>query len=308
MLDAGDKKGCIEGSYVLVTPARDEERHIEETIKAVISQTVIPQRWIIVDDGSVDGTAQIVKKYESRYDFINLVQTSGSSGRDFASKVRAFNAGFETVKREEFYFIGNLDGDVSFEERYYEYIIKRFHLNPKLGIAGGVILEKINGGYVSQRTSLNSVAGPVQLFRRACYEAIGGYIPIQSGGIDAAAEIMARAKGWEVESFPEIFALHNRRMVTGKSNILFSRFQQGMKNYRLGYHPIFQTVSSLYRMADRPLILGGGLMLAGYLWSLFKGERRILPDDVRRYLRLEQTERIKSLLLRGPGTRTRKKI
>lgn len=294
-----DNLVTLNKSYVLITPARNEDAYIEKTIKSVIEQSVLPQKWIIVDDGSSDSTPEVVKKYEERYEFIRLINKSKYGDRNFGSKVRAFSAGFEAIKEKDFEFIGNLDADVSFGRNYYESLIEEFNKNQRIGIVGGVILELINGRYVIQNTSSNSVAGPVQFFRRECYEAIGGYIPIRFGGIDAAAEIMARFKGWEVKTLPHLQVLHHRRMVTGKNNIFLTKFYQGMQNFRLGYHPLFQIASSLFRMSDRPYIFGGAMMMAGYLWSFLRGDRKILPGDIREFLRFEQKERIKRMMIKG---------
>ena len=279
-------------TYVLVTPARNEEAYIENTIQSVVSQTMLPKKWVIVSDGSTDRTDEIVEKYESKYDFMQLVKAENTESRNFGSKVNAFKAGYDTIGAIQYDFIGNLDADVSFDSSYFENIINEFGKNAELGLAGGVICELINSKYIVQSISLNSVAGAVQLFRRKCYEDIGGYVPLKVGGIDSAAEIMARMKGWNVRTFKEFSVLHHRRVGTVKINFFKSRFQKGIINYSLGYHPLFQVAISIYRCIGKPYIIDGLLMLFGYYWGVIRNYDRAYSEKVIDYLRAEQLERI----------------
>ena len=216
----------IKKKYVLITPTRNEEAYIERTLEAVCKQTILPLKWIIVNDGSTDSTEAKVKKYTSNYSFLELVNLNRIGNANFGSKVNAFQEGYNYVKKLDYDFIGNLDADVSFEPAYFGNILHKFGENEKLGVAGGIIQELINNKYVTQDISTNSVAGAVQLFRKECYAGIGGYIPMEYGGIDAAAEILARMNGWEVQTFSEYKVLHHRRVKTGKKNITVSAAAQ----------------------------------------------------------------------------------
>ena len=283
--------------YVLVTPAKNEEACIKGTIEAVLSQTILPRKWVIVSDGSTDRTDEFVALYAQKHHFIQLVKAGRSSTggqKNFGSKVKAFRAGYEELNDTPYDFLGNLDADVTFDPDYFERILEKFRINTRLGLAGGIIFELNEGKFVAQNMSLNSVAGAVQLFRREAYEAFGGYIPLNRGGIDAAAEIMTRMRGWQVQTFPEIRVLHHRRVSTGSSTILSTRFRQGITNYLLGYHPAFQIVSCLARAADQPYVVGGVATLLGYSWALIRRYKRAMPDDVIKYLRSEQMARISS--------------
>jgi glycosyltransferase involved in cell wall biosynthesis len=264
----------IEKSYVLITPARNEEDYIEKTIQAVVSQTVLPKKWVIVNDGSTDRTEEIVKNYASRYEFIKFLSLARSSQRDFGAKVYAIRSGYELLKDEQYEFIGNLDADVSFDSQYYEEILARFQENPQLGIAGGIILELLNGRYRSQNISLNSVAGAIQLFRRQCYEKIGGYTPLKLGGVDAVVEISARKNGWQVQTFPKLKVFHHRRVAIREGKVLMTKFRQGVRDYLLGYHPLFYVVMCSYRIKERPYFWGSILRIGGYFWSAIKKEKR----------------------------------
>jgi len=286
----------MRNKYVLITPAKNEEKCIEDTIGSVISQTTLPEKWVIVSDNSTDNTDHIVRHYEEEYNFIKLLRVSENTDHNFSSKINAFNKGYSHVKDIPYCFIGNLDADVTFSPDYFENIISKFKNNTGLGIAGGIILELLNGRYVSQNTSLNSVAGAVQLFRRECYEDIGGYIPLRFGGVDAAAEILARKHGWKVQTFPDFEVFHHRQVSQRLGNILVTRFRQGITHYILGYHPVFQLLRCLKRLKDKPLIVGSLIVLSGYYWAFCKKYEYRLPDDAVRYLRGEQISRLKQEL------------
>lgn len=280
-------------NYALVTPARNEEAHIQRTIEAVVSQTILPRKWVIVSDGSIDGTDDIVNSYATKCAFIQLLRVGAGKRRDFASKVRAFEAGYDQLGDVPYEFIGNLDADVTFAPTYYEQILQKFSTNPQLGVAGGIISELIGDTLVTQHVSTGySVSGAVQLFRRDCYQAIGGYVAIKGGGIDTAAEIMARMKSWEVQTFPEVQVRHHRRMDTGGATVLHTKFRRGISNYILGYHPLFQMAASLSRLFEEPFLIGSACTLFGYGWSCLRNYKRVMPEDAVRFLRAEQLARI----------------
>ena len=201
-------------SYVLVTPARNEEDYIEKTIRSVISQTVLPLKWIVVSDGSTDRTDEIVQKYLPRYPWMELVRMSERRERNFAGKATCFLAGYRKLGDLRSDIIGNLDADISFEKDFFEYSLDKFREMPELGVAGAPFTE---GGfrYDYNYVNIEHVSGPTQLFRRDCFEEIGGYLPIKGGGIDLVAVITARMKGWKTRTFTERFSVHHRPMGTG---------------------------------------------------------------------------------------------
>lgn len=166
-------------SYVLITPARNEERSIDDTIRSMISQTCLPKKWIIVSDGSTDRTDDIVKQYLPEYPWMDLIRMPEHGDRHFAAKVGCFDAGYERVKELPYEVIGNLDGDISFDRDYLEFLIDKFSDDPDLGVAGTPFVE--NGKHYDYRfTNIEHVSGACQLFRRSCFEEIGGYRPIRA--------------------------------------------------------------------------------------------------------------------------------
>ncbi len=191
------EKRCKQLRYVLVTPARNEADFIEGTLKSVVAQTIVPEKWVIVSDGSSDATEEIVESYAKKHAYIELVVRVAGTGRDFGSKVFAFNSGYERLGGTDYSYIGNLDADVSLEPDYFERLLQHFSERPKLGIGGGAIFEAVDGKFRARAGNrIRSVAGAVQLFRKECFQEIGGYSPIETGGIDTLAEVTARMLGW----------------------------------------------------------------------------------------------------------------
>jgi biofilm PGA synthesis N-glycosyltransferase PgaC len=287
-------------TYVLITPARNEAAFIELTIKSVIGQTVWPIKWVIVSDGSIDRTDDIVKQYAKEYDWIELVRMPERRERHFGQKVACFKAGCERMKDVAYNILGNLDADLSFDPDVFEMLIGKFEANPRLGV-GGAPFREGEGTYDFRFSSVEHVSGACQLFRRECFEQIGGYTPMKGGGIDVVAVLTARMKGWETRTFPERSLLHHRPMGTAGSGGLTARFKLGQKDYTLGRHPLWQTFRCFYQMARHPLILGGGALLAGYWWAWLKRVERPVSRELVEFQRREQMQRLKKFL--GPCCR-----
>lgn len=282
--------------YVLITPARNEAQLIEKTILSVVGQTVHPLRWVIVDDGSSDATVEIVKKYVDANPWIELVERPKRRERHFAGKVHAFNAGLDRVADLEYEVIGNLDADVSFDAEFFEFLLERFRLDARLGVAGTVFREE---GYSSDTDSFegrNHVAGQCQLFRRQCWEEIGGYIPHKAGGIDWMAVTTARMLGWKTQSFREKCYFHYRRMGTAERGVLASMFSYGEKDYYLGGHPLWQVFRVTYRAMKRPYFVGGMALLLGYLWAMIRRTERPVSPELMRFHRHEQMAKLRNIL------------
>lgn len=286
--------------YVLVTPARNEAQYIGLTLDAVAAQSHLPERWVIVSDGSTDGTDDVIRRREFSLPFLRFVRRDASAQRDFSSKVMAIRLGLEHLAGVDYEFIGNLDGDVSFAPDYYEKLLAHFDAEPRLGIAGGLIHE--GAGLTSRAQFVNtghSVAGAVQTFRRTVYEQIGGYPPLHFGGEDAAAEIMARMHGWHTHTFGELLVRHHRTTGVEGRGVLRSFADLGRREALLGYHPLFELLRSVNRMLAPPIVAGGLVQLAGYVAAKARGETIVLPADCVAFLRNEQMRRIRALMGTG---------
>jgi len=282
--------------YVLITPAHNEEAFIEKTLASMVAQTRLPERWVIVDDGSTDRTAQIVESYVSRHRWIELFRRPARSDRSFAGKVHAFNAGLERVRTLEFEVIGNLDADLSFDPDYLQFLIGKFAADPRLGVAGTPFTE--DDGYDTARDSFegeNHVAGGCQLFRRRCFEEVGGYIPNPPGGIDWIAVTTARMKGWKVRSFSEKRFHHYRTLGTAGRGPLRALFSYGEKDYYLGGSPVWQLFRVAYRITKRPVLMGGLALLSGYIWAALRRVNRIVSPELMRFHRHEQMKKLRAI-------------
>jgi glycosyltransferase involved in cell wall biosynthesis len=282
--------------YVLITPARNEEAFIEKTIESVISQTILPKKWVIVSDGSTDRTDEIVKQYMSSHPWIDLVRMPDHRDRQFAAKVNCFNMGREKVKGLRYDVIGNLDADLSFEKDYLEFLLMKFSEIPELGVAGTPFVEE---GYSSISDSFEGekyVNGGCQLFRRRCFEDIGGYISNKAGGIDWIAVTTARMKGWKTVSFKEKVFFHHRTSGTGGSNRFGALFNYGKKDYYLGGHPAWEVFRLAYRTAKRPFLIGSVVMGAGYLWASITRVKRPVSSELMEFHRAEQMQKLRAIL------------
>ena len=282
--------------YVLITPARNEAEFIELTLKSVTEQETLPVKWVIVSDGSTDGTDDIVMKYAEKHTWIELVRMAERSERHFAGKVHAFNAGYARVKGLDYDIIGNLDADVSFGGDLFEFLLGKFAENPSLGVAGTAFIEDSRLKYdYNNFFNLEDVEGQCQLFRRECFEEIGGYVPIKNGGIDVIPVYLARMKGWKTWTFTEKTYTHHRISGTGQGTAPGAFFRSGKKDYYLGGHPLWEILRCLYQMKSKPYIVGGLLLFAGYAWEFVKRAEYPVPAELVAFRRKEQMQRLRGM-------------
>jgi poly-beta-1,6-N-acetyl-D-glucosamine synthase len=283
-------------SYVLITPARNESAFIEQTILSVIAQTILPLKWVIVSDGSTDGTDDIVNKYVTSHTWIELVRMPERRERHFAGKVNAFNVGYAKVKDLNIEVIGSLDADITFGKDYFDFLLIKFAENPHLGVAGTPFREESRREYDYRFTSIEHVSGACQLFRRECFEQIGGYVPIKIGGIDLIAVLTARMRGWETRTFPEKTCIHHRKMGTAKQNLLLAVLKGGSGDYILGSHPVWELSRCIYQMTRRPILLAGCLRLTGFIWAMVTQVEKAVPAELVQFRRAEQMRRLRNII------------
>ena len=277
--------------YVLITPARNEEVNIEKTLQSVVSQTLLPKKWVIVSDGSTDRTEEIVNQYLAANSWIELVRMPEHRDRQFAAKVNCFNAGYARVKALDYDIVGNLDADITFEKDYFEFLVTKFSENPELGVAGTPFVE--GGSHYDYRfTNIEHVSGACQLFRRECFEEIGGYVPIREGGIDWTAVTTARMKGWKTRTFIEKTCLHHRKIGTGNSSVWMAWFKQGRKDYFLGNHPLWEVFRTLYQVTRKPYAVGGLCLAAGFVRAAASRKERPITQELTGFIRKEQMRRL----------------
>jgi glycosyltransferase involved in cell wall biosynthesis len=294
---------AAEPVYVLITPARNEADFIGATIDSIVAQTKRPARWIIVSDGSTDGTDEIVKSHVARHDWIELLRMPEHRDRQFAAKANAFNSGYERLKDMSFDLVGNLDADITVEPDYYAFMLARFVEDPELGVAGTPYVEDAENSqdhrYAHGAANLHHVSGACQIFRRRCFEDVGGYVPVKGGAIDWIAVTTARMKGWKTRTFLEKVCHHHRKIGTAQSSQTQARFHYGRKAYYVGGHPAWEILRGLFDMRSKPYVIGGLSFIAGYLWAAVTRMPRAVSPELMAFHRKEQMTRFWRLLQLG---------
>lgn len=281
--------------YILVTPVRDEEKTIGLTIAAVLAQTIRPREWVIVSDGSVDRTNEIIANASKEHSWIRLLALPPRTGRDFAAVVRNTERGVCAVACEDYEFVGLLDSDVTFQSDYFEQLLTRFAADPRLGLAGGVVIDV---GTPPDRLPRNrrDVPGAVQFFRRECFESLGGLIAVPEGGWDALTCVVARLRGYKTCLFTDLIVDHHKPRNVAHGGLLRRRWQLGVRDYGLGYNALFELAKCCSKAHHHPIALGAAAWWLGYCWAALRRRRRIIPADLIALIRREQSERLRRLL------------
>lgn len=285
--------------YIVISPVKDEEKHVQLTLQSMVRQSVKPVRWIIVDDGSADRTAEIIGSYAQEHSFISLVKRPcGQSRQPGSAVVRAFNQGYETVRGLDYDFIVKLDCDLSFEADYFERLLEKFNADPRLGIASGVYSESPDGVEWEEVTMPSyHAAGASKMVRRLCFEQIGGFVAAR--GWDTVDEIRAVAAGWRTGHCKELKMKHWKREGSGIGAIR-THFMHGEIYYRTGGSRTFFVLKVLHRLTCRPLFIGGLALCWGYLRTMLSRQGRLVTlEEARCYqalLKERMTGNVKGLL------------
>jgi glycosyltransferase involved in cell wall biosynthesis len=281
-------------TYAVVTPVRDEADHLARTAESLISQAHRPQQWVIVDDGSTDGTREIAERYSSEHDWIDVIDSGAAHERARGAPiVRAFERGMESLRAPADVVV-KLDGDLFLPPHYFEWVAATFARDPRAGIVGGVALIPEDGRWVPDRGKLLNVNGVAKAYRLACLEDIGGLRA--SMGWDGIDEYGARARGWNVHVLTELTILHYKPRGS-KQKPLHARWEEGRGNAYMGYLPSWLLVRAAYRsLVEKPRLLGGLTLLAGYVWARVRRVPQIDDAAARAELRAEQRTRLAGLL------------
>jgi glycosyltransferase involved in cell wall biosynthesis len=286
-------------SYVIVTPARNEAQHIELTAQSVVAQTHRPLRWMVVSDGSTDGTDEIIARYAAAHPWIELARMPERQQRHFAGKAHAFAAGYAKLRDLQFDVIASLDADISFDSEYFEFLLNKLAADPALGVVGTPFQEENGQVYDYRYVSIEHVSGACQVFRRPCFDGIGGYRAVPGGSIDHIAVISARMHGWKTRTFPEKVCLHHRTMGTAQRGILHSKYKLGIKDYAIGNHPMWELFRVAHQLRQPPRGLSGMALGAGYLAAWLRGEKRPVGPEFIRFHRQEQMLRLQRFFRPG---------
>ena len=288
----------MDTKYIIITPVKNEEKFIIYTLDTVTSQTVLPEEWIVVDDGSSDNTTGIVEKYISKYDWISLIKLNTKEEQRMGGNkvVRAFNAGYEFIKKSDWDFIVKLDGDLSLPDDYFEKIFSAFAENEKLGICGGMILNKYSDNLmILEETDLYHVRGALKTIRRRCWDAIGGFKEVWAwDGLDI---MEARFRGWDTKSI-EVKVIHHRP-TSSAYNPIKQSFRNGYESYKFGNDLILTLIRSLVRMKRKPYFITGLAFSFGFLISMLKREPMVVSKDLARFIRKFNYARLSKLFTFG---------
>ena len=276
--------------YIVITPVRDEEAYLLFTIESMLSQTVRPCEWVIVNDGSTDGTAAIIDKYAAQHPWIRAVHRVNRGFRKAGGGVvEAFNDGLRAVTATDWQFIVKMDGDLTFEEHYFERCLDNFHRDPRLGIGGGVICYIENGAKRFEFCPEFHVRGATKIYRRECWDAIGGFWP--APGWDTMDEVKANMLGWGTRSFPDLHLQHHRYTGTA-DGIWAGMVKNGRANYVCGYHPLFMLAKFFIRLPRRPYLIGSIALLYGYVTGYMKQIPQVNDLQTIGFLRRQQLGRL----------------
>lgn len=280
---------------LIVSPVRNERPHIESVVRAVAAQTRPPERWIVVDDGSTDGTLECLRALEADVPFLEVVSTPPAYTRATADRLaaaaapRAFNYGLRGVAWQDYTHIGKLDGDTELPPDYFEQLLGEFEGDPELGIAGGIRVERFGDGWRELRVPSHHVPGALKLYTRACFEAIGGIH--ERLGWDGIDEIYARMRGFRTRSFAGLVTLHHRHWGTADGT-LRGRARHGQAAYVLHYGPLFAALRSAKVALARPVALSGAAFLYGYARAGLRRTERVDDPHFRRFVRAELRSRL----------------
>jgi glycosyltransferase involved in cell wall biosynthesis len=299
------ERGCMTcGNYVVITPARDEAEFLQRTIDSMVAQTVRPDLWVIVDDGSTDATPDIVARAAQQHDWIRLHRRPDRGERKVGGGViEAFYDGLSLVNLDDYEYLCKLDGDLELPPKYFDRVLEHFAAEPALGtMSGKVYIRTFDDRLVSERIGDDMSVGALKFYRVACFNNIGGFCRVSSwDGIDCH---LCRLKGWLAYSVdePDLRVLHLRQMGSSQRGVWTGRKRWGRGKYYMGSHPLFMLAVTLYRMFERPWVIGGLGIAVGYVEAMLTRQPRFEDTEYRRFLlRYEFT-----CLLRGKSWAVRR--
>ncbi len=262
---------------------------MRRTLDSVVAQTLRPALWVIVDDGSTDGTGAILADYAARHDWIRVVQKPDRGHRAVGPGViEAFYAGLETVDPKRYPYIVKLDLDLDLPARYFEALIERMEADPRIGTCSGKPYMRRGGDLVSERRGDEMSAGMTKLYRQGCFRAIGG-LP-RAVMWDAIDCHKARQLGWKAVSWdhPDLNFEHLRPMGSSEQSIYEGRRRHGRGQWYMGSDPLYYAATCVFRMAEPPYVLGGLAMAQGYLGAWMRRAPRHDDPGLRAFVRAYQ--------------------
>jgi glycosyltransferase involved in cell wall biosynthesis len=288
--------------YCLITPCRDEAKYARRTIESVLNQTVLPARWIIVDDGSKDETPQILAAYAAQHPWITIIRRADRGDRKLGGGViDAFYTGYETIRVSDFDYVCKFDLDLDIPPGYFEGLMRRMETEPRIGTASGKPYMELSGRLVPEVCGDENSVGMIKFYRTSCFTQIGGFVrELMWDGIDCHR---CRMLGWIAVSWdePDLRFIHLRPMGTSHKNWWTGRVRHGVGQWFMGTGPTYLLASAIFRLTKPPVLLGSVAMVWGYLKSALSGKPRYPDREFRRFLRRYQW----ACLLRGKSKATK---
>lgn len=295
-------------SLAVISPVRDEAQFVRKTLDSMVAQTVRPQEWLFVDDGSTDDTKSIIESYARDHPWIRVATRENRGFRQLGSGViAAFDYGRERLLCRDYRYIAKLDGDISFPPKYLEVMLDRLERDPSLASASGKVFRPEKEGFVEEFMIDEMVAGQFKLYKRAAFDEIGGFTrTILWDGIDIHR---CRMKGYSTISFnhPEARLTHHRLMGSSDANVYKGRARLGSGIWFMGYHPFYAIASGLFRMHEKPFLVGGLIIIGSYFLAALRREPQFEDRDFVQDLRRWQLEKLRQLprrWLRAGNSRT----
>jgi poly-beta-1,6-N-acetyl-D-glucosamine synthase len=273
------------GKYVLITPCRDEAKYARRCIESVLAQSILPSLWVVVDDGSSDETPAILAEYAAKHPWIRVVRREDRGKRAVGpGVVDAFYAGMGTVRMQDFDFLCKFDLDLDLPKSYFEILMRRMAENPRLGTCSGKPYFEEGGRLVSEKCGDEMSVGMTKFYRVSCFQETGGFVrEVMWDGIDCHR---CRMLGWVACSWddPDLRFIHLRPMGSSQKSIFTGRMRHGFGQYFMGTDLLYMTVSSVFRLAHPPYVVGGLAMWWGYVKSVLENKPRYPDLEFRKFL------------------------
>ena len=279
----------MDDSYLLISPCRNEADFMVNTLESVVSQSLMPTKWIIVDDGSTDGTSEILRQYSEQYDFIQIVTRDNRGHRSVGPGViEAFYTGLRAVNLNNYEYLCKLDLDLDLPTTYFETLVSKMKVNPRIGTCSGKPYNQRDGRLVSEKRGDEMSVGMTKFYRVSCFQQIGGFVSeVMWDAIDCHR---CRQLGWIACSLddPELRFVHLRVMGSSQDNVYKGRMRHGYGQYFMGTGIVYMFATSVYRMLHPPYVLGGVAMFWGYLKSAGKRLPLYRDKELRRFINAYQ--------------------
>ena len=273
------------GSYYAIVTCRNSVNEIENAIISLLQQTTKPKYVIVVDDGSTDGTANILEGLKSKNDGFYVI-TNPDLGYDIGRVVKNWNSAITfarklNLEKTDYHMIST--DDTHYEESYAEKIMNKMDADNKIAIS--------SGNYDSNSYATPHGAG--RFVRSSFFEEFLGLYP-EKMGYESVILQMSLHHGFKNLVNNDARFSHTRQL---GANHHFYEFGASMRT--LGYHPLFV----LGRFAQCFLTgqpigrMGAVHMLYYYLSYKPKqdGYDSMYDPEIRKAIRIRQRRRIKQI-------------